>query len=57
MVKLDMKEIVKNTPISKWYEGLSEIYKTPNNISNMFRASLLYKYGGIYSDLDIIIFR
>ena len=48
---------MNNTNLFKWYLDLPEKYKYPAGISDIIRVVLMYKYGGMYCDLDIIILR
>ncbi|GMY25470.1 lactosylceramide 4-alpha-galactosyltransferase-like [Fagus crenata] len=55
--------LVMNTPAETWLEELRSGKKDPgyiplfNNLSNLIRLAMLYKYGGIYLDTDLIILK
>ena len=59
----DLPFLVKNTPAEAWLEELKSGRKDPgniplfNNLSNLIRLAMLYKYGGIYLDTDFIILK
>ncbi|XP_063297725.1 alpha-1,4-N-acetylglucosaminyltransferase-like [Pelobates fuscus] len=56
---LKLKKIFKDTPLLNWYQKINE-KKQPyllNNYSNGGRLALIWKYGGIYMDTDIISIR
>ncbi|KAK7841110.1 lactosylceramide 4-alpha-galactosyltransferase [Quercus suber] len=59
----DLPFLVKNTPAEAWFEELKGGRKDPgniplfNNLSNLIRLAMLYKYGGIYLDTDFIILK
>ncbi|OCT81146.1 alpha-1,4-N-acetylglucosaminyltransferase [Xenopus laevis] len=56
---LRMNELLNNTPLMPWYQKVNpktEIYW--NHVSSdACRLALIYKYGGLYMDTDIITFR
>ncbi|KAJ0028215.1 hypothetical protein Pint_35201 [Pistacia integerrima] len=55
--------VVKNTPAEAWLEELKSGNKDPgkfplyNNLSNLIRLAILYRYGGVYLDTDFIVMR
>lgn len=57
----DYAFLFKDTPAERWFYMLSRGEVSPGevslgqNISNLLRLALLYKYGGIYIDTDVII--
>lgn len=59
----DVPFLVKNTPAEGWLEDLKSGRKDPgyiplfNNLSNLVRLAMLYKYGGVYLDTDFIILK
>ncbi|KAF3451513.1 hypothetical protein FNV43_RR07608 [Rhamnella rubrinervis] len=59
----DYDFIFKNTHAEAWFHKLREGYVNPGavtlgqNLSNLIRLALLYKFGGIYTDTDIIILK
>ncbi|XP_060674423.1 uncharacterized protein LOC132804276 [Ziziphus jujuba] len=59
----DLPFLVKNTPAEAWLEGLKSskidpgFIPLPQNLANLIRLTVLYKYGGVYLDTDIIILR
>ncbi|KAL9673653.1 hypothetical protein QQ045_029914 [Rhodiola kirilowii] len=59
----DLNSLFKNTPAEAWFEGMKTGEKDPGeiplpqNLSNLIRLALLYKYGGIYLDTDFIILK
>ncbi|CAH8387197.1 unnamed protein product [Eruca vesicaria subsp. sativa] len=62
-IKPDFTYIFKNTSAEKWYERLKKRMFSPGvipleqNLSNLLRLVLLYKYGGIYLDTDFIVLK
>ncbi|XP_057983153.1 uncharacterized protein LOC131168022 [Malania oleifera] len=55
--------LLKNTSAEAWFEEISSGRKEPGeiplaqNLSNLLRLAILYKYGGIYLDTDFIVLR
>ncbi|XVF55115.1 hypothetical protein PTKIN_Ptkin06aG0010300 [Pterospermum kingtungense] len=59
----DLHFLVMNTPAEGWLDELKSGSKDPGNISlsynlsNLIRLAILYKYGGVYLDVDFIILK
>ena len=59
----DVSFLLKNTPAESWLEGMRNGDKDPGsipftqNLSNLLRIAVLYKYGGAYLDMDYIVMR
>ncbi|XWS59940.1 hypothetical protein CRYUN_Cryun08bG0165300 [Craigia yunnanensis] len=59
----DLPFLVKNTPAEGWLDEMKSGRKDPGNISlsynlsNLIRLAILYKYGGVYLDVDFIILK
>lgn len=59
----DLSLLFDSTPAGPWLEGLKAGEFDPGmipitqNLSNLLRIVLLYKYGGIYVDVDMIILK
>ncbi|KAK7286898.1 hypothetical protein RJT34_22242 [Clitoria ternatea] len=59
----DLSFLVKKTPAETWFHELRKGRKDPGeiplpqNLSNLIRLVVLYKYGGIYIDTDFIVLR
>ncbi|XP_050369913.1 uncharacterized protein At4g19900 [Argentina anserina] len=59
----DFDYLFHNTPAEAWFLGLRKGSVRPGgvsigqNLSNVLRLALLYKYGGIYLDTDVIVLR
>ncbi|KAF3325202.1 lactosylceramide 4-alpha-galactosyltransferase [Carex littledalei] len=59
----DYKYLVKGTPAETWLKRLRKGEVDPGevsitqNISNLIRLLVLYKYGGIYIDTDVIVMK
>ncbi|KAL1193637.1 hypothetical protein V5N11_017532 [Cardamine amara subsp. amara] len=59
-VTLDIPFLVKNTPAETWLKRLRSGHMDPGSIplfmhlSDLTRLAVLYKYGGVYLDTDII---
>lgn len=57
----DLPFLVKDTPLEAWLEEMNSGNKDPGyiplsqNLSNLIRLAMLYKYGGLYVDTDIIV--
>lgn len=57
----DLPSMLKGTPAQAWLEDLKDGNKDPGhiplsqNLANLIRLVLLYKYGGVYMDTDIIV--
>ncbi|KAJ6377132.1 hypothetical protein OIU76_026160 [Salix suchowensis] len=53
----------KDTHAEKWFKGLKKGNVSPGevslgqNMSNLVRLALLYKFGGIYMDTDVIVLK
>ncbi|XVF27672.1 hypothetical protein REPUB_Repub14bG0128900 [Reevesia pubescens] len=62
-VNPDLDYIFKNTYAELWFNRLKKGNVDPGevslgqNLSNLLRLALLYKYGGIYIDTDIIVLK
>ncbi|KAB2621966.1 lactosylceramide 4-alpha-galactosyltransferase-like [Pyrus ussuriensis x Pyrus communis] len=59
----DLPFLVKDTPSESWLEELKSGGKDPGyiplpqNLANLIRLAMLYKYGGIYLDTDFVILK
>lgn len=59
----DFDYLFHNTPAEAWFFGLQKGNVRPGavsigqNLSNLLRLALLYKFGGIYLDTDVIVLR
>ncbi|KAL6197458.1 hypothetical protein ACLB2K_033066 [Fragaria x ananassa] len=59
----DFDYLFHNTPAEAWFIGLRKGDVRPGgvsigqNLSNVLRLALLYKFGGIYLDTDVIVLR
>ncbi|XP_062016974.1 uncharacterized protein LOC133733352 [Rosa rugosa] len=59
----DFDYLFHNTPAEAWFFGLRKGNVRPGgvsigqNLSNVLRLALLYKFGGIYLDTDVIVLR
>ncbi|MBA0572306.1 hypothetical protein Golob_002657, partial [Gossypium lobatum] len=59
----DFPFLVKNTPAEAWLDDMKSGKKDPGviplaqNLSNLMRLVVLYKYGGVYLDTDFIVMR
>ncbi|XP_062094249.1 uncharacterized protein LOC133800310 [Humulus lupulus] len=59
----DLPFLVKNTPVEAWLEQMKTGTKDPGsiplsqNLSNLMRLVMLYKYGGVYLDTDVVVLR
>ncbi|XP_067907387.1 lactosylceramide 4-alpha-galactosyltransferase-like [Heterodontus francisci] len=56
---LDLKDLFADTPLSLWYSRLDQWwqpYLIPT-IADACRLVIMWKYGGIYLDTDIIVFK
>ncbi|KAE8733237.1 putative polyol transporter 4-like [Hibiscus syriacus] len=59
----DFDFILKNTHAESWFNRLKKGNVDPGdvslgqNLSNLLRLALLYKYGGVYIDTDVIILK
>ncbi|KAK9830748.1 hypothetical protein WJX74_005137 [Apatococcus lobatus] len=53
---IDLAEIFMNTPLWEWYANNrhTESSMVSQNLSNALRLAVIWKYGGMYIDLDII---
>lgn len=62
-VKPDYDYIFKNTYAEEWFNKLKKGNVDPGlislgqNLSNLLRLALLYKFGGIYLDTDVIVLK
>lgn len=59
----DLSFLFKNTPAETWLNELKSGNKDPGeiplaqNLSNLIRLAVLYKYGGVYLDTDFIVLK
>ncbi|KAI3525810.1 hypothetical protein L1887_04924 [Cichorium endivia] len=59
----DLEFLFKNTPAQSWLEQIKSGKREPGkislaqNLSNLIRLAILYKYGGVYVDTDLIILK
>ncbi|WOG95995.1 hypothetical protein DCAR_0415325 [Daucus carota subsp. sativus] len=59
----DLSFLFKNTPAESWFDDLKRGNKDPGeiplaqNLSNLIRLAVLYKYGGVYLDTDFIVLK
>ncbi|KAF9665187.1 hypothetical protein SADUNF_Sadunf16G0095900 [Salix dunnii] len=59
----DLSFLFKSTPAETWFEEMKSGNKDPGeiplpqNLSNLIRLAVLYKYGGIYLDTDFIVLK
>ncbi|XP_017701669.2 uncharacterized protein At4g19900-like [Phoenix dactylifera] len=59
----DFPYLFKNTPAEPWFHRLLKGEVNPGNVplgqnlSNLLRLAILYKYGGVYIDADVIVLR
>ncbi|MCD7461253.1 hypothetical protein HAX54_045746 [Datura stramonium] len=59
----DLCLLFENTPAASWFIDLKNGKKDPGkvplaqNLSNLMRLAVLYKYGGVYLDTDFIILK
>ncbi|KAE8654259.1 hypothetical protein F3Y22_tig00117056pilonHSYRG01242 [Hibiscus syriacus] len=57
----DFQFLLENTPAETWFDNIRSGKKDPGviplaqNLSNLMRLAVLYKYGGIYLDTDFIV--
>ena len=62
-VTLDLAFLFKNTPAKAWFKEMKSGNKDPGeipiaqNLSNLTRLVVLYKYGGVYLDTDFIVLK
>ncbi|XP_023233607.1 lactosylceramide 4-alpha-galactosyltransferase-like [Centruroides sculpturatus] len=59
LIKSTFQEIFRDTPLLKWYER-KEWNKSEHKVihlSDAARYALIWKYGGIYLDLDIVMLK
>ncbi|GLT34842.1 hypothetical protein SLA2020_093350 [Shorea laevis] len=59
----DLSFLFKNTSVEAWFDEMKKGKKDPGkiplaqNLSNLIRLAVLYKYGGIYIDTDFIVLK
>lgn len=59
----DLSTLLENTPVESWFSQLKKGEIDPGeiplaqNLSNLIRFAVLYKYGGVYLDTDFIILK
>ncbi|KAL5730221.1 lactosylceramide 4-alpha-galactosyltransferase [Ranunculus cassubicifolius] len=59
----DFRYLFKNTPAESWFLELKKGNIDPGevpfgqNLSNLLRLAILYRFGGIYLDTDVIVLR
>lgn len=56
---LRMEELFKDTPLSEWYKKGNERWEPYwiHNLSDACRMAMIWRYGGIYFDADVISIR
>ncbi|ALC38602.1 alpha4GT2, partial [Drosophila busckii] len=57
--QLQLLEYVKDTPVEQWFQS-GAIYNSSHvtsHISDFLRYVTLYRYGGIYMDMDVLVLR
>ncbi|CAN0852938.1 Lactosylceramide 4-alpha-galactosyltransferase [Linum grandiflorum] len=63
VVNPDFAAVFKDTPAESWFKELKKGNVRPGevslgqNLSNLLRLALLYKFGGIYVDTDVVVLR
>ncbi|XP_050226868.1 uncharacterized protein At4g19900-like [Mercurialis annua] len=59
----DLQFLFKNTPAESWFQEMKSGNKDPGeiplaqNLSNLIRLAVIYKYGGVYIDTDFIVLK
>ncbi|KAG2686008.1 hypothetical protein I3760_10G154900 [Carya illinoinensis] len=59
----DLAFLFKGTPAKTWFDGIRSGEKDPGeislaqNLSNLLRLAVLFKYGGVYLDTDFIVIK
>lgn len=59
----DLPQLLRMTPAKAWFDELRKGNKDPGeiplaqNLSNLIRLAVLYRYGGVYLDTDFIILK
>ncbi|KAL1193638.1 hypothetical protein V5N11_017533 [Cardamine amara subsp. amara] len=59
----DISLLLENTPAKAWFQEMKSFKRDPGripisqNLSNLARLAILYKYGGVYLDTDFIVTR
>ncbi|KAK4345518.1 hypothetical protein RND71_035694 [Anisodus tanguticus] len=59
----ELSFLFNNTPVETWFDDLKNGKKDPGeiplaqNLSNLIRLAVLYKYSGVYLDTDFIILK
>lgn len=59
----DLSFLFRNTPAGAWFDEMKSGNKDPGeiplaqNLSNLIRLAVLYKYGGVYLDTDFILLK
>ncbi|XP_059296672.1 uncharacterized protein LOC132049765 [Lycium ferocissimum] len=62
-VSPELSFLFNSTPVESWFDDLKNGIKDPGeiplaqNLSNLIRLAVLYKYGGVYLDTDFIILK
>ncbi|XP_075556408.1 lactosylceramide 4-alpha-galactosyltransferase-like isoform X2 [Dermacentor variabilis] len=53
------KEVLQGTPLESWYESgiLSKSAYPVEHLADALRLAVLYKQGGVYLDIDVIVMR
>ncbi|XP_030551760.1 lactosylceramide 4-alpha-galactosyltransferase-like [Rhodamnia argentea] len=59
----DLPQLLRKTPAEAWFDDLRKGNKDPGeiplaqNLSNLIRLAVLYRYGGVYLDTDFVILK
>lgn len=62
-VSPDFRHLFRRTPAEAWFSRLKQGSVDPGNVplgqnlSNLIRLAVLYKFGGVYVDADVIVLR
>lgn len=59
LARIDVKSLVNDTPLNGWYHSDAWIvspFRT-NHFSDALRLLVLWKYGGVYADLDTLVLK
>lgn len=55
-----LPKLVEHTPVQKWF-ATGKLFKTsafpPTHLSDFLRFLLMYKFGGVYIDFDLLILK
>lgn len=56
---VDLGSLVENTPLAEWYKAgaWKKSFVKATHLADVFRYLIIYEYGGIYLDSDVLLMK